>query len=412
MGKFCNGYAMCFMSMVCMATFAVVTKFWIVAPFILCLMTSLLKTIFSLALWKGNGPFISFKMPIIISGFCEVVDFIGRIVCVRYLPVSLAMAINASTPIYGVIIEAFVDPNRFSYSMKLKRFAVVIFICASIAIQSYGSLFDSEQSGHSDGSTLFGVFLSVMSAVARVTANFAIEHTTDDEIKLHHFIMGDVFGYLIIPCIIPFIMPMGNLAFSNWEKGFCIGILFLFCCYFCISTFSYHDIAVTTALAIRTLEIPTVFVIGTVFLGEPSNIFSILGCASVTFWCVYMVCFLSSEEVEEGEEIPLLKGSTLKRMNTTIMGGNYAALGVRARFEMALLLKLKEDGSVQKTFQVLDNDGDGALSPEELFSSFNVPSNTLRTSIFQDADKNGDGEVTQEEFESFARVLDDPNDEI
>jgi len=409
---------MCSMSMLCMATFAVVTKFWIIAPFILCLMTSLLKTLFSLALWRGNGPFISFKMPIIISGSCEVIDFVGRILCVRYLPVSLAMAINASTPIYGVIIEAFVDPNRFSYSMKLKRFAVVIFICASIAIQSYGSLFDSKQSGYSLGATLFGVFLSVMSAVARVTANFAIEQTTDEGIRLHHFIMGDVFGYLLIPCIIPFIMPMGNLSFSNWEKGFYIGILFLFCCYFCISTFSYHDIAVTTALAIRTLEIPTVFAIGTIFLGEPSNIFSILGCASVTFWCLYMVCFLSSEEVKEGEDTPLLEGSagagsTLRRQNTSIvMGGNYAALSVRSRFEMALLLKLKELGSVQGAFLSLDTNGDGALSKEELFSGFTIKSNTLRTSIFKDVDKNGDGEITKEEFESFARTLDDPNDEI
>eukprot|EP00493_Phyllostaurus_siculus_P021034 UN21359 len=43
--------------------------------------------------FSSNLPIVYFE------GFCEVIDFIGRILCVRYLPVSLAMAINASTPI-------------------------------------------------------------------------------------------------------------------------------------------------------------------------------------------------------------------------------------------------------------------------------------------------------------------------
>jgi len=326
---------MCFMSMTFMSSFAVMTKYWITDPFILCVVASILQTLFSIMCWKEKGPFFCFKLPIFIIGLCEVVDFVGRILCVRYLPVSLAMAINASTPIYAVLMEAFVDPYRFSRFMKLKRFAVVVLICASIGVQSHGSL--NSQEYHSFGSTLFGVFLAVSSSVARVAANFTIERTNDEDILLHHFLMGNVYGYLLVPCLIPFIInESSGLVFADWAKGFCIGIIFVIGCYFSITTFSYHDIAVTTALAMRALEIPTVFFFGAVFLGEPVNSCATLGCASVTFWSVYMIFCLSSEQERPGENVSLLDEVTLKRRKASHMGGNFAALGLRARFEIAL----------------------------------------------------------------------------
>jgi len=415
-----NGYIVCVFSMVLMASFAVVTKFWIVSPLIICITTSVLFTIFSVILWRGKGPFLSFKLPVLIDGTCELIDFVGRILCVRFLPVSLAMAINASTPIYGVIIEYFIDPNRFSTKMKLKRLGCVILICISIAVQSFGSLSGDDQESQSMSSIILGVSLAVISAVARVITNFAVEES-DESIRIHHFLMGNVFCYMLLPVIIPFIMPVhsADLNLPSWEKGSIIGLLFLVSSVAVIMTFTFHDIAVTTALAIRTLEIPTVYFIGTIFLNEPANLYSFLGCASVTVWCLVMVVFLSSEEIqtkitdkesELNERMPLLTdkaGSSLVSVTTTssIHGGNFTALALRMRFEMNLhdLLLISSPGTL---FRTLDMDGSGGLDQEELFSKIGeIEQETYRMDIFKDIDKDGNGEIDEKEFQEVcARV--------
>jgi len=322
-----------------MATFAITTKVWMVSTFIICVTTGLCTFCLSIALWGGKGPFLSFKLPVVIDGICNLLDFIGRVLCVRYLPVSLAMAINASTPIYGCILETCIDPTRYSQRLKMKRGICVVFICISIFIQSYGALSFDDNMEYTFGEVVMGISLSAGSAIARVIANYCVERCKDEEVKLHHWIMADVLGYVSLPIIIPLIMPMGNLEPLEWFKGFSIAIIFLFCCYTALSTFKFNDISVTTALSIRTLEIPTVYLFGTVLLGEARNMYTFLGCASVTFWSIFIVTFLSSEEngdhFEEETELLLQKKTSFKQKNsisgTTILSRSLAV--VRSLYE-------------------------------------------------------------------------------
>lgn len=305
------GNFMCFLAMLGMSTFAITTKILPSYPALNALLNSLLTYIYGATIRPSGRSFFKWNKRTIAAASLEVVDFTLRMTCVRFMPIGLAMTINAATPLYSAIVEYFLQPNRFSAEFQARRFACVLLIVTGLVIQSWNTvIMDTTSAGMH--SILFGALLSLISSICRVFTNFVVQSDLEKEVSLHQWLNAAATVYLLLP-VYAIVFDSTNvmqdvvLSFHMWWDGLIIAAVFLVSCIFMVKTFDHNDISVTTALAIRTLEIPLVFIFGIIFLGETSNIFSIVGCTLVTVCCLILVIFFSEEHVKTDEELIPLK---------------------------------------------------------------------------------------------------------
>lgn len=302
--SFAYGFWMALLSMGLMATFAILTKIFELPNSTLLLTTGTAIFIYALIV-KTEAPLFRFDKNLILFVAFECIDFLGRTSMVYFLPISLAVAINCSTPVYSAILERFTDPYRYDKFTQLKRSLCILTIVLFISVQAFASNTDKIHIN------FIGIGLALMSALARVLVNVLIESNLQDY-DIHQIFSITGVGYMVMS--LPFfILNGGSISpFNQWCQSILTGVVFAITGYTLIETFANKDITVTNALAIRTLTIPTGLVIGVCFLHEEFT--TIIGCANlgITIFSLVLVLMLGNENDTTTEMEPLIQEHSVK----------------------------------------------------------------------------------------------------
>lgn len=298
------GLAFSFLSLAGMSLYALLTKYFaeISVDLILFFLAGF-YFIFILCekLYYKND--MSLQLPLENAKWCllaavfEVTDNIARIISVVYIPAELAVGISCCTPIVASILEIVFIPGEFPFSIAVARIGVALIITGGLILHTYGTVSILQENYY----TVVGIIWSLVALICRVHVNLVIRREklrTPGRYHLSHWYIARIM--LLIPTGIVLHFCFSDNAeglTSLWTQRAVLASAILGFMYLIGSigmVGSHGFIPASTAISIRTIEIPLVFVITTSYMHEKVNAYSISGCVISFLGCIAMEIFFSS----------------------------------------------------------------------------------------------------------------------
>jgi len=226
----------------------------------------------------------------------QVVDFIGRVICYKNLPIHVALAVNYCTPVWATILEPWFVPGEYGWPMSFYRFLCSIVICLGIAADGYGSdvVWNSK--------AWIAVFAGLLSAFFRVSQNLFIRNLVRDRVVRIPFYFWYLHRGLIILAVTDIAYRLNLQAPIDFENEVFLMhsvVAFLAIVGSAGIILSHDYIPASDAIIIRTLEIPLGGIVGISLFKESANLISCAGWIVAFLGCVFMQCKLSAPHYQK-----------------------------------------------------------------------------------------------------------------
>jgi len=221
--------------------------------------------------------------------FVDVGDVVARTICVYFINVDFATVLLIAEAPWGLVWK------RKERSWKV--LLLIATISAGAFLTSYGSIEDVTNFKR----TALGVTLALVSTNCRVAVNVMSEDIMKNAtIEFHQFCLGVGVPSLALG------LSMAGPSFESIQIQFLpmsiiMGIILVFgieYCYF--NSCQPEKLPVSMNLAMRTLQLPLIYCLSFLILGEIPNVEQVIGASIVFVFCIALV-------IQEEMERPVTK---------------------------------------------------------------------------------------------------------